>query len=262
MGGYKNWFTNSPTHHHSSICFTVMPGMMLVPHRRPTHALPAPCWVCGTDPIAPVRCDAAHAPMASPLREEVGSSSLWWGPMRPSRSACNSERSDPHSPGGGVSIGGGEKRYASTAVTQAVVVVEASLQREKLGGGVLPPSVHRGIGGHVDVTMEAQKCAEVSAQRLSGSRPVSFFDAEIGHHHSFSFKMDRLAGTTHPNLGISHTNRDSTCLNGPVKARVTQYQYAQRMVDASSNGCAGRLITTLEAWTEVVFSTLIYVKWA
>ena len=91
---------------------------------------------------------------------------------------------------------------------------------------------------------------------LTGQEPFRILTPEIGHHHSFSFKMDRLAGTTHPNLGISHTNRDSTCLNGPVKARVTQYQYAQRMVDASSNGCAGRLITTLEAWTEVVCSTV------
>ena len=97
--------------------------------------------------------------------------------MRPYRSACNSERSDPHSPGGGASIGGKEKRYASTAVAQAVVVVEASLQREKLGGGVLPPSVHRAIGGHVDVTMEAEKCAEVSAERADRPRTVSHFDA-------------------------------------------------------------------------------------
>ena len=55
-----------------------------------------------------------------------------------------------------------------------------------------------------------------------------------------------------PHMGISHTNRDSTCLNGPVKARVAQYQYAQRVVDASSYVHAGPLIRLLQAWKEAV----------
>ena len=92
---------------------------------------------------------------------------------------------------------------------------------------------------------------------LTGQEPFRILTPEIGHHHSFSFKMDRLAGTTHPNLGISHTNRDSTCLNGPVKARVAQYQYAQRVVDASSYVHAGPLIRLLKACSHPFLMCLV-----
>ena len=92
----------------------------------------------------------------------------------------------------------------------------------------------------------------------SQSSKVIFHLAGLGgrpgrlHQAPFTPSYAHFVCPWHPHTGISHPNRDSTCLNGPVKPRVAEYQSAQRMVDASSDGCAGPFVTTLEAWTEVV----------
>ena len=98
---------------------------------------------------APIRSHAANATATPLLHEDVR-----LGPPGEARHArvdrhVISVRLLPHPPRGCASMGALWQHEASTGVAQAVRVAEASLQCEKVGGGVGLRRVRRQIGRHV-----------------------------------------------------------------------------------------------------------------
>ena len=150
MEGYQKSFTNSPTHRRRRPCLIATLSVMLLLPSPPPHAVYGAIRVCGGGKAAPVRSQTANAATAPLLHEDVR-----LGPRGEARGVRVDRRviacdCCSHSSSWKRLHWAPWQHGASTDAAQALVVAEASFQREKVGGGVGLLCLRRQIGRHVD----------------------------------------------------------------------------------------------------------------